>query len=213
MAAGERPPKSNDLKPEDITRLGNEAVEKMRRRVESRLALDVPQEPKSPEAPRLAESATEPSTPASVTGGDVHTRSPKASEPSEPTPQHDQSGQILGRRRGRKNETRAVAPEAKAEPVVVAAVAADNPDEAAEIERLVQEAAAAAAAIAQESASDPIVVDAKAPGEVAPRRHALPLEPVAEEPDKDAGSIPAPVSVPEVLAPVQESEKKRGRRV
>lgn len=229
MAEGEQSPRPNSLKPQEVQQLGDEAVEKMRRRVESRLALDIPQEP---------------TLPMPVAGEDVHARtgSPQVPELSEPVSQDDQSGQILGGRRrarkGAKNVPQASEPvvasavpvdgpdeeatgtkwwlkeiaaegqltpdpkvEAKVEPV--AAVAADNPSEAAEIERLVKEAAAVEATIAQESLGDPIVADAQAPGEVAPRRRAVN---VAEAPK----SASAPLPVPEVTtAPkVQHRDKE-----
>lgn len=229
MAEGEQSPRPNSLKPQEVQQLGDEAVEKMRRRVESRLALDIPQEP---------------TLPMPVAGEDVHARtgSPQVPELSEPVSQDDQSGQILGGRRrarkGVKNVPQASEPvvasavpvdgpdeeatgtkwwlkeiaaegqltpdpkvEAKVEPV--AAVAADNPSEAAEIERLVEEAAAVEATIAQESLGDPIVADAQAPGEVAPRRRAVN---VAEAPK--SASAPLPVSEVTTAPKVQQRDKE-----
>lgn len=230
MAEGEQSPRPNSLKPQEVQQLGDEAVEKMRRRVESRLALDIPQEP---------------TLPMSVAGEDVHARtgSPQVPELSEPVSQGDQSGQILGGRRrarkGVKNVPQASEPvvatavpvdgpndeapgtkwwlkeiaaegqlapdpkvEAKVEPV--AAVAADNPDEAAKIERLVKEAAAVEATIAQESLGDPIVADAQAPGEVAPRRRAVNVAEASK-------SASAPLPVPE--ATIEPKVQHRDREV
>lgn len=147
MSMGEQPKKLKDLDPADIERIGDEAVARMKQRVESRLALDIPQEP---------------TLPMSVAGEDVHARtgSPQVPELSEPVsqdalpvdgPDEEATGQKWWLKEIAAEGQ--LTPDPKVEPV--AAVAADNPDEAAEIERLMKEAAAVEATIAQESLGEP----------------------------------------------------------